>query len=326
MAYVTGTATDAQDFWDKLLLFLTTNATLVGAGQDWEVVWSGSGAYADDLVIKGPGLTGTDEVYVGMRLEQNATEDQFSIIFCGLAGYLTGGLQYNDHVNPSISHRIFLDSNPSTYWFVGNGRRFMAVAKITTVFEAMYAGLYHPYAFPTTYPYPLFVGGSAPGNSLLASTWRSAEESHRHFVDPFYDSNIFGTSLDPAAAFIDPAGEWTKVSNWGDVVPGEPAKMAPFNPGDGLGGTYYSNNAEIGYGRLLNAMRPTFGGGYALTPLTLVKTTGGDVTYGVLDGAYHVAGFGNGAENIIQIGGIDHLVVQNTFRTLPGSYWAMKLE
>ena len=44
-----------------------------------------------------------------------------------------------------------------------------------------------------------------------------------------------------------------------------------------------------------------------------------------MDGCYAVPGFNNTAENIISINGIDHLVVQEVFRTGYSDYWALKL-
>ena len=39
MAFTSGTATSFNDLYTKLRDFLTTNATLVAAGQNWDVVF-----------------------------------------------------------------------------------------------------------------------------------------------------------------------------------------------------------------------------------------------------------------------------------------------
>jgi hypothetical protein len=44
-----------------------------------------------------------------------------------------------------------------------------------------------------------------------------------------------------------------------------------------------------------------------------------------LEGVYHVSGFNNAAENLITGGGVDHLVVQNVYRTSVRDYWALRL-
>lgn len=68
-----------------------------------------------------------------------------------------------------------------------------------------------------------------------------------------------------------------------------------------------------------------YGGDRTMWPCHLIQTNPTDQTYGVLDGAYRCQGVANAAENIITVGGIDHLVIQNTFRTSFNDYWAMAL-
>lgn len=46
---------------------------------------------------------------------------------------------------------------------------------------------------------------------------------------------------------------------------------------------------------------------------------------GELDGMYSVPGYGNSVENIITANGVDHLVVQDVYRTGYSDYWALKL-
>ena len=46
---------------------------------------------------------------------------------------------------------------------------------------------------------------------------------------------------------------------------------------------------------------------------------------GEMEGCYCVPGYANAVENIINVGGVDHLVVQDVFRTGYSDYWALKL-
>lgn len=59
-------------------------------------------------------------------------------------------------------------------------------------------------------------------------------------------------------------------------------------------------------------------GSYPLLPFVLAGL-------GELDGCYAVPGYGNAVENIISVGGVDHLVVQDVWRTEYKDYWALKL-
>ena len=59
-------------------------------------------------------------------------------------------------------------------------------------------------------------------------------------------------------------------------------------------------------------------GSYPLLPFILAGL-------GEMDGCYCIPGYANAVENIISIGGVDHLVVQDVYRTGYSDYWALKL-
>lgn len=73
MAYETGTATDYLDLLDKLRVFLTSNASLVAAGQQWQVLrWQTDNNGEKELILKAPGLAGTDNIYCGILTKSDA--------------------------------------------------------------------------------------------------------------------------------------------------------------------------------------------------------------------------------------------------------------
>jgi len=77
----------------------------------------------------------------------------------------------------------------------------------------------------------------------------------------------------------------------------------------------------------LATLREAPDGTYVLTPLVLVQynSDSDHDLFGEIEGCYHVSGFNNAAENLIAIGGGDHLVVQNVHRTGVEDYWALRL-
>jgi hypothetical protein len=313
-AYATGTATDAADFVTQLTTFLTTNSDLVSASQAWTSEWT-SGA---DTVLKGPGLSGTDNVLVGLRLINDGVNSDYRLMIEGMTGVLSGATELEGHVNPSSLVGMYLDSNPFTYWFVASGRRFVAVAQISTVFEAVYGGFMLPYATPDQYPYPLFVGGSRAGNVSSTNTWRSVADEHTHFSAPAYDDSNSGAYL------LDSANIWRVCANRGSP-PYDYVVVGPDYLGTGYGVFTSGDITQQGTLDFHLAMRDTFGGGYPLTPITLASQISHDITYGILDGCYHVPGFSNSAANIVTVSGLDHLVVQNAFRSNLGDFWALGL-
>lgn len=76
----------------------------------------------------------------------------------------------------------------------------------------------------------------------------------------------------------------------------------------------------------MNRLMDGYGGDRALIPCTLIQTNPTDQTYGVLDGAYRCQGYNNAAENLITVDAVDHLVIQNVFRTDTPDFWAMVME
>lgn len=324
MAYVTGTSTDHADLFADLVSFLTANAALVSAGEEWTAVWTHSGGAASGIVLQGPGLAGADEVLIGLKLVSRPTPDEYEIQMVGMTGIIGSATEFDAHVNVSpYKVRMFVDSGPMTRWFVANGRRFVVVVKISTVFQSMYGGFILPYAFPDQYNYPLFIGGSAGETDQTGlSSWRSTSIYHHHFPNSYYDAP--SSVIHRGAAFLlSPQGDWLTCASLGDdgnVAIG-PRK---FFTGLGISSSY--NTTNYGYEEIRSRMRAGLAGEYLLTPHTLVQASPSDQTYGILDGTYHVSGSGNSSENIITVSSVDHLTVQDAFRTGLGDYWALRLE
>jgi len=331
MAFEIGTATSAADLYAKLQTFLKTNVDLVAATEEWTEVWNGTtiGTNPTDVLLQGPGTSGTAEVLIGMRLFEDVPGDRYHIRISGATGILVGSDSYDAHVNSTPQHvYIPLDAGAMSYWFVANGSRFVIVVKISTVFEAAYAGLFLPYSDPIAYPYPLFIGGSA-GNFDLENSpedWRDATDGHTHFTNPQLKLNVsrFGSP----AKMLDPAGLWTDGENYAYTDASSNMLIGPLNhngfweyEGENDAVNEYWYQPRYLYGR----MREAFGGDF---PLWRMELTGqdGPTNFGVLDGVTFCQQFQNSAENLITIGGVDHLVVQNVFRTGEFDYWALALE
>jgi hypothetical protein len=325
MAVETGTASNAQDLYDKLIAFLTTNADLVAADQEWAVAWDSPAPDQNqsDIVLRGPGLAGQDQVYVGMRLYQDPIGDTFFIQTRGMTGVLPNGQHYSDHVNVTPNYvRMFLDVATMQYWFVANGRRFMVVVKISTNFETMYAGLFLPYATPLSYPYPFFLGGSAgPIDSDGPFNWRSEDTNHSHFAWPVNENYYSSQAVDANAWLLDPAGSWKRLANSTGTA-GTPCCIGP----EYAGGTDYFPSQWYDPRWIMTRTMDAYGGDRILVPCTLIQKDPTDQTYGILDGAFRCQGVGNSAENLITVDGVDHLVVQNVYRSDFNDYWAMALE
>lgn len=345
MAYITGTAADHTALWNTLLDFLQNNASLVTAGQAWTKVWEA--APSNEVVLKGPGLSGTEEVFVAMkRVDAARVPDESEIYISACTGVIATATSYLGHVNSmSRPPRTFLSSSPMQYWMVANGRRFVVVIKISTIYQAMYGGFFLPYGSPTQYPYPMFVGGSTGfegySTAYRVDSWREgAQAAYSHFVYPL-SVNSSGSWYDSPAMMLRPEGTWLagtylqteSVNSFDRFLVGPRATcsyLASDSPVDTWSSDYESISGRLGSEVIRSKIMTGLNNEIPLTPVTLFRanrtSSPEPITFGVLDGVYVAAGVGNFAENIVTIGGVDHLVVPNVMRTGTLEYWALGLE
>jgi hypothetical protein len=312
MAVEQGTATNFLDFYNKLRDFLTTNADLVTAGEEWTQIYGSVGTLTldDEIVVQGPGLAGTDEIRVRLQPAYDAVANRYNLSLYGLPNW-NPALAPIDQFNHGTARYMHLWNSSIPYTFVANGRRFVAVAQITSVVEACYAGFFLPYALPDEYPYPMAVGGSS-----TTSTWLYSESSvaHSHFVNPSGSLQVYGPNNAWIAFtnFTQGSGNSYQFSGFGSVVM-----------------PYQTPNNDSSFRGVWSVLRECFGGAYPLHPLILATAAVPTAArLGVLDGCYHVPGIGNSHGSLLDIDAPgDHMVVQNVARTDNWlGYWALKLE
>ena len=167
---------------------------------------------------------------------------------------------------------------------MANGRRFAVAAKVSTVYEALHAGLLLPYATPQQFPYPLMIGATLASDS--GTRWSDASGGHSAY-----------TYTPASLALRNVVGSWISP----DLHPTAPGASA----------TLYN-------------YRPAPGDSYPPIPIELED--GGPNRYGYLDGVFFVPGYGAAVEDVVQIGGVDYLMLGNVFRNGTRDYWALRLE
>ncbi len=329
MAYDNDTVAGNVALWDYIIDFLTT-----GLGADnWDVAWTAPGGEEDGIVLKAAGSTGTEEIFIGFSRVDSVDTDANHINIYGMTGVLEDATNMSGHINVSPEVRIWADASTMKVWIVANARRMIIVVNISTVYQAAYAGFYLPYAPPTSYPYPMFIGGTSNIDTDVAD-WRSTSPYHSQF--PFAP-RIGGSGSDGAfranSWLLDNAGAWVPVMAGDDTAIAILPNYAFDEEIDGNNNwhitpewTSSSSYRKMGYNGIRSRITQNFGGGFALEQMTFARVNPATEMIGVLDGAYFVPGVGNVAENTIEIDSIDYLVVQDVFRTVTTSYWAMKLE
>lgn len=302
MAFETGTATDHEDLFDKLRAFLVA-ADPVGPGWtelDYDAV-------GNTAIYEAPGLSTTEEIHVGFGFAEDSGADAFALTGWMFKTY-NSGLGHNSQ--PGYSglgyHPVWDDSIP--YWFVANGQRVIIVTKVSTVYTASYLGKFLPYGQPGEYPQPYYM--SMPSNNN--GRWSSTNETFRNFFDP----GNHGASL-----MLNPNGNWFRVANFvssggSESAVGDQNYCWPYQMyGSG-------SSATTRWRELRNNVDDTV----PLWPIVIAGENPNLDAYGMLDGAFAISGFSLSSEDLIDSDGVDHLVVQNIFRTARYYYAAIKLE
>ena len=130
-----------------------------------------------ELIMRGVGLSGEDEIYIGFRTYQNISADYYNI----LTGVFTGYVPSNtfDTQPGAYLAGVPAHNNRIDYWMVCNAQRIAVAMKVgTPVYESMYAGKMFPYGRPSQYPYPVVCGGSFQG----AAANRFSEVTHNFML------------------------------------------------------------------------------------------------------------------------------------------------
>lgn len=309
MAITTGTATDYHDLLDDLRTWLTVT---VG----WtEESYTPPGSITDPalLYLSGPGAGPSSRVYVNIETEANATDGTYSWAIYGATGY-TSGLDASSQPGAGGGAYFNLWEQSLDYWFYANDRRFIVVAKAGTNYLSMYAGFMLPFALPSEYPYPLYIGAnyrtpelpseSNNSNSFILAPGDGSAMYRRRTSNLWYaveNQIISGTSPSPAAgerAFLWPAGVG-------------PRSLAPN-----------VNNPEQWSHAGFNSMRPNANDESVVIQAHLIDMQDRTVV-GAIEGLFATSGFGRTAEQTITVGATTYRLFPRVFRSTAGDFMAI---
>ncbi|MEQ6471081.1 hypothetical protein [Comamonas sp. wu1-DMT] len=258
----------------------------------WTVMRYIDNAASHELILRAPGLSGTEQIYVGMRTYDNANADYYNLTAAGFTGYVAGNTfaaQPGAMFSGVPAHNLRID-----YWLTLNGQRLVLAMKVgTPVYESMYLGKMLPYGRPSQYPYPVVVGGMLSGEPAT----RFSDSTHTCWVKGGYGRYNSSSTTYPNMRLRFNDGVW---------------KTPEAYP--------YSN---LYFGSSSYAVRDA-NGFYTLTPIVL--NTSQEGLLGELDGVFHISGFNNAVENTVLINGLQHVVMQDVWRTGHNDYYAIRME
>lgn len=254
----------------------------------WTVLRYDTAPANRELILKGVGYTGDEEIFVGFRTYQDASADYYNLLAGVFTGYVPGNT-FDTQPGARLSG-VPAHNNRIDYWLTLNPQRIALAMKVgTPVYESAYVGKCLPYGRPSQYPYPVVCAGMLAG----AAATRFSDASANHSIG--YKGNSARLGLRSNDSWLN-----AHCYPWGNTV---------------IAGTGLSTNN-------LN-LRDTEGV-YCVLPVELHDNTAN--LWGALDGIFYISGFNNAVENTLNIEGHTYVVIQDVARTGHTDYFAMRLD
>ena len=346
MAYEIGTADGYLDLLERLKDFISDPARVIGDHADMtelvaidDNVQSGESSqawtidsYTDvseiELFAHGPGTSGVDEIYTWIDTYSSIGDDYYNWRMAAMTGYSSGvDISLQPGVTQGRLPRMLMWENPIPYWFLGNGRRYVVVAKISSVYECLYQGFALPYGLPTQFPYPMVVGGSAcPSTAAANHRYSSVASDHRGFPNPYGDGDgvivqgTFDVVAYEATLKVMQGTSWIKMQGRSGVTLYDDNNVWP----------YICQENIISYtpdGIFSNLLRENIDGSYPVFPLIPMMNNPNNHIFGELQGCFAVPGYGGlAAEDTLTINGETYIVFPIVANASRGDFWCIKKE
>ncbi len=327
-------ATGSHLYWRILVDSVATGETTGSLYLRQILCWNGTeivNSSSSETYLKGPGLGGTDEIFIGFRTITEPIKSWYLIQVMGFTGHLSGELCcFNQPGSINIgtgSPFLSLWDQPMSYWITGSGRRTVFTFKVSTLYESGYAGFILPYATPVQYPYPLAIGGT-----MCSGTFESyglkydlVNSGHSVFCMPrgntyHYTNETVEPTTDGTLFLLQPAGTWEAYSNG-------PGGSGPSGGSEEI--VHRTMHCVLPHGNWSAKLPPLdcVGGGYLLQPHQLYHNGPLPACFmGELDGTRQISGQNNASENTGSYNGHNYIVFQNAYRTAKTEYWAQLAE
>jgi hypothetical protein len=300
--------------------------------------------FGSEAILKGVGMSGTDEIFVGVRSEYDAASGWYNLFMNGYTGYDANEQSWFNQPGalngPAAQYPMAVPMVPCwntlmPYLFVATGRSFRFMVKVSTSYEGGYAGFFLPYATPQQYPYPLTVGGSlVPVNASRSSEWRYSAVDARHGVYPGPGASNVPNSEGLWATLYtrSPDGEWIYFANrpgsagaTESILGPTQSSSSPYTPSGGWRSVWpHCMNDQWTTGK--RAYRECLGGGYMLQPCILMQRAPYTAVFGELEGTYIISGYQNAPENGTVYDGKYFLITQNAYRSTVHEFWALSID
>lgn len=300
--------------------------------------------FGSEALLKGPGVTASDEIFVGLRAEYYGAGGWYNLFLNGYTGFSSSEESFFKQPGalPGFGQPVICPvpmvpcwNAAMPYWLVADGRCIRFAVKVGTSYGGGYLGYFLPYATPGQYPYPLAVGGSlVPQDTARSSEWRYSYVSSRHAVYPMPGADSYPVAEGRYATLYArlPDGSWkyfanrpnsggTSESYYGLNQSNSP----PYAPSGAIRGVWpHTLSDQFTSGK--RPYRECLGGGYLPQPCILMQNSPSVAVFGELAGTYAISGYANTAENTFTLNGVPGVVFQNAYRNSVHEHWALMLD
>lgn len=288
-------------------LALLTDLSTFLVAQSWTVEKDTTVGSDREVYFKGPDITAgaiTINAHVNIHAFEDVPGDRYNWEVRGAIGFDT--LESFD-TQPQVSPRsgevvstVPMFQNNIDYWFIANDRRFIVIAKVSTVFTSMYGGFLLPYATPTEFPFPIYIGATT---GIRTQRFSQSDYQIGGMWDPTVNSSYI--------RHYD--GSWFNVTNYtnsGGLKSRGPADSYIWPYRDAINDQVINN----------------IDGTYSLLSCVLTSKEQSGNVYGELEGVFSCSGFANAAENTVTISAVDYVVIQCANRTDVEDYVCIRLQ
>lgn len=210
----------------------------VAVANGWTVLRYDTAPVNRELILKGVGFTGTEEIFVGFRTYHSVASDYYNLCAACFTGYVAGNTfdtQPGARLSGVPAHNQRID-----YWLTVNPQRIALAMKVgTPVYESAYVGKMLPYGRPTQYPYPVVCAGMLTG----AAATRFSDSSH----SMGYKGNTASMALRTQA------GAWLQAYSWpwnNAILAGATSQLRPTETAYPLLPIVLNDNSANVYGEL----------------------------------------------------------------------------
>lgn len=118
-----------------------------------------------ELILQGSGLSGTDQIFVGIRTYQSVSADYYNLSVATFKGYVAGNT-FATQPGASLLSGIPAHNLRIDYWLRVTGQVITFALKVgTPVYECGQVGRFYQLDVPGQYPQPLVAAGMLSGES-----------------------------------------------------------------------------------------------------------------------------------------------------------------